>query len=97
MRTAAEAFKGDRADECEVFDAVIAPLANEMGLPFSYEEGKAFVTDGTELSDEALDAVAGGGCFIVGYDEDIDACMEESFGMTACSFIGVGVLSTNDD
>lgn len=71
--------------------------AVEAGLPFSYEEGKAYVTEGIELSDETLDAVARGGCFIVGYDEDIDACIDESLGMTACSFIGVGVLTTNGD
>ena len=84
-------------DEREVFGAVIAPPAAEAGLPFSYEEGKAYVTEGIELSDETLDAVARGGCFIFGYDEDIDACIDESLGMTACSFIGVGVLTTNGD
>lgn len=96
LRAAADAFEGDRKNEDEVFDAVIAPLAAEVGLPFSREEGRAFVASGAELSDEALEAVAGGGCFIFGFQEDIDACLDESLGMTACSNIGVGILTTGD-
>ena len=97
LKAAAEAFKGDGADECEVFDALIAPLAAEAGLPFTYEDAKALAAEGTELGDEALDAVAGGGCFIVGLGEGSGACMGESFGATGCYGVGVGMFAGGDD
>ena len=34
LKAAAEAFEGDMTDEAAVFDAVIAPLATEAGVPF---------------------------------------------------------------
>ena len=59
-----DAFDGDKADERAVFDAVVVPLAAEAGLPFSSDERKSLAElarEGAELSDEELEAVAGGG------------------------------------
>lgn len=61
LREAKEAFDAEGADERAIFDALIAPLAAEVGLPFTYEEGKSFTVDRVELSDEELEAVSGGG------------------------------------
>lgn len=61
LREAKETFDAEGADERAIFDALIAPLADEAGLPFTYEEGKSFMVDGIELSEEELDAVSGGG------------------------------------
>ena len=60
---AREAFGAEGADERAIFETLIAPLAAEAGLPFTFEEGKGFVVEGTELSDEELDAVSGGGAW----------------------------------
>ena len=60
FREAMTAFTGDRKDEKAVFEAVIKPLAEESGLPFTYEEGKAHADENKELALAAGDAVAGG-------------------------------------
>ena len=77
LAEAAKVFTGDKADGRAVFDAIIAPIATELGLPFSYEEATMHF-DSCDLSDEELEAVAGGDgacyntggtCYTVG-----DAC-----------------------
>lgn len=97
LRAAAEAFQGDKDDARAVFEAVVAPLALGVGLPFTFEEVSASATTGCELDDAALDAVAGGDfnyCFVIGGGDDPDAwaCAYGDFGVGACSFIGIGVL-----
>ena len=73
LRAAIDVYEGDKSDERAVFDAVIAPLAAEAGLPLSHDEWKSLAElarEGVELSDEELEAVAGGGwvanCSVVG-------------------------------
>lgn len=97
LRAATEAYEGDKADERAVFDAVVAPLAAEAGLPFTYEEGAEYAASGKGLSDAELDAVAGGGafCFILGVGERVDACVTEYLGANACEVVGVGLLANN--
>ena len=96
LRNATEAFAGNKSDGREVFDAVIAPLAAEAGIPFTYDEGRAFATKDAELSDEELDAVAGGGCFLAGYNSEpsANACWDYEFGANACDSLGVGVFTS---
>ncbi len=53
------AWEGDKADEEAVFEAVVAPVAAEAGLPFTYEELKECASD-KDVDDEQLEAVAGG-------------------------------------
>ena len=96
LRAATDAYEGDRSDERAVFDAVVAPLAAEAGLPFAFEEAKAAAEDGATLSDAELDAVAGGGCFIFGLgggSDGANACSDKSSGAGACAGVGVGFLS----
>ena len=96
LRDASEAFGGDKTDERAVFEAVVAPLAAEAGLPFTFEEGKEFTAEGVELTDEELDAVAGGGCYVAGYNSEpsADACWDYEFGANACDGLGVSIMTS---
>ena len=92
IREATAAYDGAKDDEKAVFEAVIAPLAAEAGLPFTYEEGFAFATAERNLTDEELDAVAGGRhfCYFVGGSskpEDWDWYDGGTGG--ACAYVGV--------
>jgi len=73
----------------------ILPLAAQMGIPFTLEELKQYETDmkqtngNSELSDDELEAVAGGGeyhnfCFFVGVDQDTDKRK-----LAYCVFVGI--------
>ena len=102
LRAAADAFDGDKQDERAIFDAIVAPLAVEVGLPFTFDEGKEFAVSSAELSDEELAAVAGGGqdgygrpddgCIFIGLSVGGDACTSESGGAGACCGLGIGFL-----
>ena len=72
LAEAEKAFAGDKADEKAFFDAVIAPLAAEVGLPFTFED-MSELFDSRALNDAELEAVAGGDdtCYTVGGE---DAC-----------------------
>ena len=87
--------EGDWSDEKVAFDSIIAPLAEEAGLSFGYEEGRAFAMESVELTDEELNAVAGGGggCYIGGGGDSAGACYEEEAGIGACMVMGVGFFS----
>lgn len=94
LQELAEAFDGDREDPRAVFEAVVSPLAEEVGLPYTYDEALEYVDQGDDedISADELKAAAGGVrdvCFVVGFGEvaaDIDlACG------AACAGIGVGV------
>ena len=97
LRAATEAYASDKADERAVFEAVIAPLAAELGLPFTLEEASEHAASIRSLDDAELDSIAGGDfsyCFIIGGNDDPDAwaCAHGDFGVGACSFIGIGVI-----
>ena len=102
LRAAMEAFEGDVSDESAVFDAIIAPLAAESGLAFTYEDAKAAAQEMSTLDDAELDAIAGGaedkdgssktGCVAVGISISADACSDEHLGAGACFIIGAGFL-----
>lgn len=64
LKEATAAYTGPK-DVKTVFEAVVAPVAAEAGLPFTYEEGIAAAYAGRELSDDELDAVAGGGVYLL--------------------------------
>lgn len=96
MRSATEAYEGDKADECAVFEAVVVPLAAEVGLPFTFEEAKGVVAESEELDLDDLDEVAGGVsfCLAVGGSggTSTDACDYTAAGANACQYVGVGLL-----
>ncbi len=62
LETAAKAYAGDRTDEKAVFDAVIAPIAREAGLEFSFEEADEVrkMAENGELELNEMQEVAGG-------------------------------------
>lgn len=77
---ATSAYAGDKADERAVFDAVIAPLAAEAGMPFTYDEVTAVAEDAKEIDDADLEAFAGGGVEFSG-----------GLGIGVCKELGGGV------
>jgi hypothetical protein len=71
LKKAEEAYTGDKQDRDNIVKTVLIPLAEEAGLPFTFEEAKAAEAGDGSLSDEELASVAGGGgaigvCFILG-------------------------------
>ena len=91
-------YTGDKTDEKTMMEATVGKLAEEVGLPFTYEEGKAeLYKNGGKMSDDDLDAVAGGkgGCIIVGGSGGPDASYEGAFSYACCG-IGVGVGGSDD-
>ena len=97
MEAAIKAFDGDRGDEKAVFDATIAPLAAEAGLPYTFEEAVES-TQARELDDGELAAVAGGSwCFIIGGGTDNDSNTVETengvgvTGFGTCKYVGIGL------
>ena len=64
VKAAQDAYKGDANDEAKMVEAVLAPIAKEVGLPFSVADFNAYKdakTSEGEASDDELAAVAGGG------------------------------------
>lgn len=99
LRAAADAYAGDKADAQALFEATIGKLAEEAGLPFSYDEGRAFAMDGVELDETELDAVAGGGfCYGPGGNGgpgngDCLGKNDWESGMGACAYVGGGMFT----
>ena len=97
MKAALKAFDGDGGDEKAVFDATVAPLASEAGLPYTFEEAVES-THARELDGDELEAVAGGSyCFIIGVGHDNDSNTvdtENGVGVTGlgtCDYVGFGI------
>ena len=61
LEEATSSFTGDKADARAVFDAVVAPLAADAGMPFTYDEATAAADDVKEIDEADLEAFAGGG------------------------------------
>lgn len=97
LQELAEAFDGDKQDAKALFEAVVAPLAAEAGLPYTYDEAVEYVAqkdDDEDLTADEAKAVAGGwsdACAFVGFgDVNADACFDNMAGYNACAGIGVG-------
>ncbi|MCR4870012.1 MAG: hypothetical protein K5859_01780 [Atopobiaceae bacterium] len=93
LREATAAYEGPK-DEKAVFEAVVAPLAEQAGLSFNYDEAIAAASAGRDLSDEELGAVAGGTgyCYVVGGSDEPDAwSCEDVIGAldAACAYVGI--------
>ncbi len=80
LEAAANAYEGDKSDEKAVFEAVIAPVAKDAGLEFTFEEAsEAHKTsqDG-ELDLAEMKSVAGGFfggiCLAIGFGKGDGAC-----------------------
>ena len=62
LKDAQAAYKGDKSDKEAVVAAVFIPVAKSAGFNFTVDDFKNNFYDNELLSDEELDAVAGGGC-----------------------------------
>ena len=96
LKELSEAYTGDMKDSEAYLAATIGKLAQELNLPFTYEEGVAAFTpdDDKELSDDEIEAVAGGDkgmCFMIGGSPDVSAQDDGGFHGHACAYVGVGV------
>ena len=84
-----EGSADDAAMREKAVEAIVLPLAKEVGLPFTLEELKEYEQDqmnNMTLSEDELDQVAGGGKKL-GTE---DGPSMGGNGMLACAFIGVG-------
>ena len=98
LKSAAEAA-GDVQSEEEKFNVIIAPLAEESGLPFTFDELKAALDEGLEMSEDELAVLSGaeeeagtGCCVIIGGSDDPEATWTEKPGGGACAYVGVLLL-----
>lgn len=98
LREAAEAYAGDKSDERAFFDAAVAPIAEQAGLPHTFDEVVA-VKDSSELDDAELDAVAGGWsvCLTLGVSSDVSATCASNVEGHACAYVGVGWFAGDGD
>ena len=83
-----EGSADDIAMREKAVEAIIIPLAKEVGLPFTLEKLKEYEQEqmnNMTLSDDELDQVAGGAARI-----DQGGSSNGGDGMLACAFIGVG-------
>lgn len=62
LKDAEAAYKGDKSDKEAVVAAVFIPVAKSACFNFTVDDFKNNFYDNELLSDEELDAVAGGGC-----------------------------------
>ena len=97
MEAAFKAFDGDKSSEKALFDATVAPLAAEVGLPYTFEEAVES-TQARELDDAELEAVAGGSwCIIIGGGHDRDSNTVDTkngvgvTGFGTCEYVGIGL------
>ncbi len=93
-------FNGDKSDEKEVFDSIIAPIAADAGCEFSYDElVESHKSSDEPLDDEELEAVSGGKsfCIIIGFGSKVEADFGNQ-GVGACAYVGIGAgLFDKDD
>jgi len=93
VSAASKAYEGEITDEA-AFEALIAPVAAGVGLPFTLEEAREFVQRGRELSETELEAVAGGGvCYVIGGSTKPEANIEDNhIDGGACAYVGIGMF-----
>ena len=86
LKTAAEAYSGDKNDVKAFFEAVLVPLGQEYGISATYEEFSNYIEAraNTEISPEEIKQVAGGKS-------------GNGFGIGACYRVGVGIGYTGND
>ena len=94
LRELAMAYTGDKKDTEAFMTATIGKLAEELNLPFTYEEGLEVFTDANDeqLSEEEIKAVAGGKgtCFVIGGTDKPEIDGNDSFSAHACAYVGIG-------
>lgn len=92
LAAASKAYEGEKTEEA-VFEELLAPIAAGVGLPFTLGEALTYVSQTRVLSDEELDAVAGGSsvCYIIGGSSEPEADFVDYEEVGACAYLGVSV------
>lgn len=89
VREATESYIGEKPDEKALFNAVIAPVAKEAGLEFTFEDAAELAKSSEEeLSEDELSSVAGGAsgiCAVIGCTRGSSKDKAH-----ACSWVGFG-------
>ena len=88
------ASSDDAAMREKAVEAIIIPLAKEVGLPFTLEELKKYEQEQLKemnLSEDELDQVAGGH---PGHHGPSGGGSDDSNGINACAYLGVGFGKT---
>lgn len=91
LKEATDTYDGPKDDRA-LFEAIVEPLAEQAGLPFTFEEALAATAAERDLSDEEVEAMAGGaGCYVFGgTDEGFEAGVGDSIGtMGICFYAGI--------
>lgn len=104
LRETAQQYTGDPADEKAVFESILLPVANSVGLSATYEEFQAYAehlsASDTELSEDELAQVAGGKggglviqeCALIGLGLGAGgAWTEDRYAAGLCAVIGAGM------
>ena len=84
----------DLAFREKAVEAIVIPLAEEVGLPFTLEELKEYEQEQLKemnLSEDELDQVAGGH---PGHHGPSGGGSDDSNGINACAYLGVGFGKT---
>ena len=96
LRELSGAFGGDGQDARALFETVVAPLAEEVGLPYTYDEALEVLpqqSDDDLGADEARAVAAGtgAGCLFIGVGgTTANACSDDESGINACFGLGLG-------
>ena len=86
------AYNGDTEDKKAAVEAIVLPIAKEAGFDFTAEEMVEYtdfaIGEDTEISEDELEAVAGGVavCLAIGFGNGNS--MDKGAGM--CKYIGLG-------
>ena len=95
LKELADAYTGDKTDSEAFLTATVGKLAEELNLPFTYEEGEEIFNndDDRELSEDEVKAIAGGKgfCITIGVSDGPEVSGEDDDNQHACAYIGVGV------
>ncbi|WP_027407233.1 Nif11 family protein [Anaerovibrio sp. RM50] len=89
-----EGSADDAAMREKAVEAIVLPLAKEVGLPFTLEELKEYEQEQLKemnLSEDELDQVAGGH---PGRHGQNGGGLDSSNGLNACAYLGVGLGQT---
>ncbi len=101
LEAAMKAYSGDKADEKAVFDGVIAPIAKDAGLDFTFDEaaetqkaakdGEIDLTEMREVAGGVWDGKTPfGSCFIIGGGWGASGGDDDGGGASACAIVGMG-------
>lgn len=74
------------------FEALLAPVAAGVGLPFTLAEAREYANRSRALNDEEFAELPGGsGCYVIGGGTGPDAGVPDYENFGACAYVGVSL------